>query len=204
MLIDSSYNAAPQSMRVMIKNAYELRDALYADHELRLCLGEMRELGGYREDEHRKLMYDLGNYDRLYLLGQSMHEFALDELQKIGTDQQKYKVFSDSKALGTSVLEDLQKTEKNVLILFKGSQNTIFLEDAVKLLLADASQAAQLCRQGSWWENKKRILMSLVLVCTGMLMSGCSLSKSDMQQQAQISGAEMSGTVSSGAMKGCF
>lgn len=53
-------------------------------------------------------------------------------------------------------MTDLMNTSKKVLILFKGSQNTIFLEEAIKVVLADTSQASELCRQSEWRLQKKQ------------------------------------------------
>jgi hypothetical protein len=41
-------------------------------------------------------------------------------------------------------------------IIAKGSQNTIFLEEVVKSLLAHPEDISKLTRQGSFWEGKKR------------------------------------------------
>lgn len=193
ILIDSSYNAAPQSMRVMITNAGELRDTLYPDYDLYLCLGEMRELWGYTQEEHRALMHTLEKADRLYLIGKSMHEFAQDELTKMWYPKEKYTLFHSSTELGVQLEKDIAVSGKKALILFKGSQNTIFLEDAVKVLLADTSQSSKLCRQGARWDHKKQIswCMLAILLMLGTL-SGCMkqnlvwtdmISQTGMQQQ---------------------
>jgi len=46
-------------------------------------------------------------------------------------------------------LVSLQKSP--FIILFKGSQNTIFLEEALKLVLADKKDISKLPRQSEWW-----------------------------------------------------
>ncbi len=185
VLVDSSYNAAPQSMRKMLANVQELQQRLYPDHELRLCLGEMRELWTYTEDEHRKLMHELRNADRLYLLGESMLNYAVDELTREHIQKPTFKTFKKSQELWKAVEEDLSTSPKKVIILCKWSQNTIYLEEAVKLLLEDEEDAEHLCRQWDWRLQRKKqqgympLLVSLLwLLCTmsaSMLMSWCSL-----------------------------
>jgi hypothetical protein len=43
------------------------------------------------------------------------------------------------------------------LIVFKGSQNTIFLEEAVKEFLLNPDDAQYLTRQGARWAKKKSV-----------------------------------------------
>lgn len=42
------------------------------------------------------------------------------------------------------------------MILFKGSQNTIFLEESLKPLLKDLNDVKKLCRQDEFWMEKKK------------------------------------------------
>jgi len=44
---------------------------------------------------------------------------------------------------------------KNAIVLVKGSQNTIFLEEAVKLILKNKSDEKLLCRQDDYWMKIK-------------------------------------------------
>ena len=54
------------------------------------------------------------------------------------------------------MLKDLSNSgEITPLIVFKGSQNTIFLEESVKQLLENPADATKLPRQGNWWMKKK-------------------------------------------------
>jgi hypothetical protein len=62
--------------------------------------------------------------------------------------------FNNSLEAGDAIASLLKQ---NDLILVKGSQNTIFLEEAVKIMMADQSKSRQLlCRQSTWWLNLKR------------------------------------------------
>jgi UDP-N-acetylmuramyl pentapeptide synthase len=42
--MDSSYNAAPKSMKQVIDNFIKLHTLLFPKHKIMFCLGEMREL----------------------------------------------------------------------------------------------------------------------------------------------------------------
>lgn len=68
----------------MIDTSILLRDQAFPKRELVLCLGDMRELGQYTEEEHRKLAQYLAHRtDRLFLVGESMQLYFLDELKKL-------------------------------------------------------------------------------------------------------------------------
>lgn len=60
--------------------------------------------------------------------------------------------------LGRELREMLESnTDNKFLILFKGSQNTIFLEEAVKHILKHPEDAEKLTRQGARRAAKKHI-----------------------------------------------
>jgi UDP-N-acetylmuramoyl-tripeptide--D-alanyl-D-alanine ligase len=42
-----------------------------------------------------------------------------------------------------------------VVVLAKGSQNGVYAEEAVKLLLSDSADTAKLVRQSGYWPKKK-------------------------------------------------
>lgn len=50
--IDATYNAAPESMRCTIQNAYMLQKELFPTHKIIFVLGDMRELGDYEQQAH--------------------------------------------------------------------------------------------------------------------------------------------------------
>lgn len=69
VLIDSSYNGAPQSMKLTIENVISLRNQVFPDKDLIYCLGDMRELGEFTEAEHRSLAAQAAqSADALYLV----------------------------------------------------------------------------------------------------------------------------------------
>lgn len=156
-IIDSSYNAAPTSMLHMIKTTIQLRQELFPEYQLRYCLGDMRELGEFTEREHRNLAAIVAqSADKVYLVGEHMRSFLYDELLKLGFSQQKIQGFPSSKELGRQLALDLEQASTPALCLFKWSQNTIFLEDAIPYVLADASEVQHLCRQSDWWKLQKQ------------------------------------------------
>lgn len=56
------------------------------------------------------------------------------------------------------IVDFLKRSDEKWIILFKGSQNTIFLEEAVKQVLANKADVKYLTRQSDWWMQKKSYL----------------------------------------------
>jgi hypothetical protein len=48
-----------------------------------------------------------------------------------------------------------KKSKKSAIVYVKGSQNTIFLEETIEILLQDRSDHSKLCRQTPEWKKKK-------------------------------------------------
>ncbi len=150
MIIDSSYNAAPESMKIMIDTSILLRDQVFPASELILCLGDMRELWIYTESEHRALaQYVAHRTDRLYLVGECMQRYLLDELKLLWFSSHRVSWFANSHLLWNALREHLMQSPTPAVVLCKWSQNTIFLEESVKAILHDPRDASRLCRQST-------------------------------------------------------
>ncbi len=160
ILFDSTYNASPLSMRSIISTVRTIKQELYQENQLWLVLWDMRELGDFSEYEHRLLAGHVGQAaDRIFLLWEYMTSATADELKKTWYDQSKIYRFSDNMEIVSIIKKMLanKEFEENApLILFKGSQNTIFLEEALKELLANPEDAKNLTRQSKQWLKKKK------------------------------------------------
>jgi len=77
-------------------------------------------------------------------------------LEKIWYDMSKVEEFTDSVTLWNRVKDELKKSDWKKLVIWKGSQNTIYLEEAIKILLADDEDSKNLVRQSDWWLRKKK------------------------------------------------
>ena len=157
LIIDSTYNASPLSMRKTIDTVYTIRNNCFSKSEIWLILWDMRELGDLTESEHRKLAgYVSQSGDQLFLLWKSMNNYLADELEKIwATDN--LTVCKTLKNLNKTVKDKLkERKDKNpVILVFKWSQNTIFLEEAVKHFLKNKQDEEFLTRQSEFWMKKK-------------------------------------------------
>ncbi|MBX9809810.1 hypothetical protein K2X92_05460, partial [Candidatus Gracilibacteria bacterium] len=59
-----------------------------------------------------------------------------------------------SRDLGERIAREL-KIEPHTIVYVKGSQNTIFLEEGIKYMLANKKDISKLPRQSQAWMNKK-------------------------------------------------
>lgn len=157
ILIDSTYNAEPLSMRMVIDNCLNLHNSNFLKYKKIFCLWEMRELWEFCEIEHKKLAWIIWHWaDYLFLIWESMKKYMIDELKIIWFDENKIFRFSDSKILWEKLIQFLDENkQENFFILFKWSQNTIFLEEAIKVLIKNEVDKKKLCRQEKYWLEKK-------------------------------------------------
>lgn len=166
LIIDSSYNASPASIEAMLGVAYRIKHDVYMDNRPLIgIIGEMRELGDLSEHAHRTIAGILGQgLDQIILVGQEVL-YTMDELQKIGYPIEQIKHFTSSREAGKRVKQYIidkknnrktwNKDRSKALIFVKGSQNTIYLEEAVKELLADDADISKLGRQDDRRMEKK-------------------------------------------------
>lgn len=156
IIVDSSYNSSPLSMRKTIENIYKIKNELYSDYKLLLCLWDMRELWDFTEQEHRQIAQSIfGAADKVFLVWENMKKFTTDELIKIWFNAKNIYNFENSKLSWIELKKYLIQNNEKYIVLFKWSQNTIFLEEAIKMILANKEDSNKLPRQSNYWLNKK-------------------------------------------------
>lgn len=154
IVVDSTYNAAPESMKKVLQNFLSIHSELYPQYKMILCLWEMRELGDYWAEAHGELASFLHDIDaEIYLVGESMQKYVYPLLP-----QSQY--FTTSKALWEHLVQHLSTTDEKYFMLFKWSQNTIFLEEALKPVLKNPEDSHRLCRQEWYWLKNKDTFFS--------------------------------------------
>lgn len=145
-IIDDTYNASPPAMKAALDTLYRLD----APQKIAI-LGNMNELGSYAQAAHK----EIGNY---------CDPKKLDLVVTLGPDANKYlAVAAEAKGCKVQQFEDPYSAgdylkpiiKKGTLILAKGSQNRVFAEEAIKLLLANPADAKKLVRQSSGWLKTK-------------------------------------------------
>ncbi len=134
-ILDESYNASPLAMMAALEVLHQL-----PAHTRVAILGDMRELKE-SEKAHKEI-------------SQKMHKVA-DYSIAVGPLSRAYKADEWFLTSEEAIPSALRQAHKGVIILVKGSQNTIRLEKVVKALLLHPNQADKvLVRQGKEWETR--------------------------------------------------
>ncbi len=154
-IIDSSYNASPESMRaaLLFLKSLDLKKGKRI-----AILGDMRELGPLAEKKHQELARIAAeNADYVVCIGPLMRQFFVPEILLAGFKEKNLTVFETAQGVGSFLSNVLREGD---VILVKGSQNTIFLETVVKDLLQKDTDVHLLCRQSAYWEDVRASFFS--------------------------------------------
>jgi UDP-N-acetylmuramoyl-tripeptide--D-alanyl-D-alanine ligase len=146
-IIDDTYNASPDAVSLALDALYETP----ADERIAL-LGNMNELGAGSEKYHRSAgkKCDPKRLDLVVTLGPEANEFLAAEAEKQGCNVERTSTPYEAATKIETYLSE------GVVVLAKGSQNGVFAEEAVKLLLANPGDAGLLVRQSPQWLKKKQ------------------------------------------------
>lgn len=150
IIIDSTYNASKESMFTFLELLGNLKKE--TKRPAVFVFGDMRELGVASKEEHEEVArFALDKANFIYTVGPQTKEFVLPILKE--SNKRVYKDSSkNSVQLGLHLKESLPE---NAIILFKGSQNEIFLEEAIKFILENQNDEKKLCRQSDYWKKIK-------------------------------------------------
>lgn len=153
-IIDDSYNSSPKAAQEAVRflASYQLPPMDGKKLEKFAVMGDMNELGAFSEDFHEELGKYIAkeNIDWLITVGEKSKHIAR-AARESGMDEGRIISFDNSVDAGKFLQE---KIEEGDVILFKGSQNGIFLERAVKEILREPLRASELLvRQGHEWKR---------------------------------------------------
>ncbi len=145
IVIDSSYNNATLApildLLAFVKDIGKQRRRIG-------IIGDMRELGTVSKPLHEEVAKKiLDTLDAVILIGPLSQQYILPVLKR--NDFQVYSFLNFTSAKAT-ILEIIKPKD---VFLIKGSQNTLFLERAVELLLSDKKDIKKLCRRGEYWDR---------------------------------------------------
>ncbi len=147
IIIDETYNASPEAVKLALDTLYLIK----APSRIAV-LGNMNELGDYSKKAHE----EVGNY---------CDPTKVDLVITIGNDANAYLAPAASdqgcKVISCSTPEEVGERVKDSLqsqtaLLFKGSQNGVFLEEAIKIILENPRDNHLLVRQSKYWLGQKR------------------------------------------------
>ncbi|HLM84308.1 MAG TPA: UDP-N-acetylmuramoyl-tripeptide--D-alanyl-D-alanine ligase [Candidatus Bathyarchaeia archaeon] len=144
MIIEDSYNAAPQSTLA----ALEVLEKIEARRKI-AALGDMLELGEETEEGHREIGRRAAEMvDVLFAVGERA-KFIADEAEKAGLDKSKIFCYNDSSEAKIPIQNMLHEGD---VILIKGSQGAR-MERISKEIMRDPARAEKLLpRQSAEWK----------------------------------------------------
>lgn len=147
IIIDDSYNSSPLAVKSALNTLYRLP----AKTKIAI-LGDMNELGETTADEHAAVgaRCDPKQLNHVVTIGHLAEQYLAPAARKNGCTVTSFAKATDAAQL----LPTLAK--KDTILLFKGSQGDIYLEEAIKPLLKHAADSQKLVRQSDTWLEKKR------------------------------------------------
>lgn len=146
-LIDDTYNASPLAMKAALETLYKI------DAPMRIAiLGSMNELGQSSAQAHEQigLLCDPSKLDWVVTIGEDAKKYLAPAANKKGCQAEEFMSPYDAGAFVHRVMKE------GAVILAKGSQNGVFAEEALKILLHSTEEEDQLVRQSDAWLKKKR------------------------------------------------
>ncbi len=145
-IIDDTYNSSPlaaeSSLRVLYQLLVPQRIAV---------LGDMNELGDTSVAEHEELgkFCDPNQLSWVVTVGSLSEKYLAPAARAKGCQVKSF----ENAILAGAFVRDV--AEKGAVILFKGSQGGIYLEEAVKTMLHSSDDELKLVRQSSKWMKVK-------------------------------------------------
>lgn len=151
IIIDSSYNSSKPSVISFLEMTATLKRKTRR-HTI-VVLADMLELGNESQIEHEAVARTAAPVaNTLYCVGPLTKRFLIPMVEKQKKQPKVVEWFSSITELNAR----LTQIPKNALILIKGSQGNLWLEESIKLLLKDKADAVRLCRQNAFWQRVKK------------------------------------------------
>ena len=145
-IIDDTYNASPLAVIAALKTLVEIE----APQRIAL-LGSMNELGKMSAQAHEEigLLCDPTQIEWVVTIGEDEEKYLAPAALKNGCQVKSFQSPYQAGGFVHSVLKP------GAVILAKGSQNHVFAEEAVKVLLHSTEDEERLVRQSEYWLKKK-------------------------------------------------
>lgn len=141
-IIDDTYNASPLSAIAALQTLY-----VFPARQRIAILGSMNELGDFSKEAHERVgkACDPALLDWVITVGADAERYLAPAAEKRGC---RVRSFSSPYDAGA---EAHRLMDAGAVILAKGSQNGVFTEEAVKMLLHSTEEEQYLVRQTADW-----------------------------------------------------
>jgi UDP-N-acetylmuramoyl-tripeptide--D-alanyl-D-alanine ligase len=146
-IIDDTYNSSPSAAIAALLTMYLIK----APHRIAI-LGSMNELGDFSAAAHQQVgqMCDPNWLDWVITIGEEANQHLAPAAKANGCQVATFVDPISAGAFANQVIED------GAAVLAKGSQNGVFAEEAVKIILDTTDQESQLVRQSADWIARKK------------------------------------------------
>ena len=141
-IIDDTYNASPIAVMAALQTLY-----VFPAKQRIAILGSMNELGAYSQAAHEQVggACDPALLDWVITVGDEARKYLAPAAEKRGC---RVRSFDSPYDAGAAVHKLM---EPGAVILAKGSQNRIFTEEAIKVILHSTDEEQYLVRQTPDW-----------------------------------------------------
>lgn len=153
MIIDDTYNSSPAAAMSAITTFLSMNVP-----QKIVILGTMSELGALSAEEHVKIgkMFTPDNVDWVITVGEEAEKYLAPAAHGNGAQVKSFRSSVEAGGFAHSVMHE------GALVLVKGSQNGIFTEEAVKVLLRRPEDNKLLVRQSpAWMAHKEEFFTQL-------------------------------------------
>lgn len=146
-IIDDTYNSSPAAAKEALRALYSFP----TEGQRIAVLGSMNELGETSAEAHREIgsLCNPNLLEWVVTIGEEANQFLAPAAQANGC---QVKSFANALQAGGFVNKVLKP---NSVVLFKGSQNRIFTEEALKVILLNPRDQDSLVRQSPDWLKQK-------------------------------------------------
>ena len=146
-LIDDTYNASPLAVHAALDTLY----AIEAPQRIAI-LGSMNELGATSQQAHDEVgkYCDPTKLEWVVTIGEEAEKYLAPAAAEKGCQVKSFQSPYQAGGFVHSVLK------QNAVVLAKGSQNGVFAEEALKVLLHATEEEGSLVRQSEYWLGVKR------------------------------------------------
>lgn|GEM_PF-986881 len=160
LIIDGTYNGGFDPIVAGVHMAQRL--AQKDDKKLIAILGDMRELGSEETARHRELWNTLRQcVDVQYIFVGKVSQTVIAPMLS-QAEGKHVSFFLDAREAGKYAHHSLLSSDKKSLVFAKGSQNTIYLEEAIREIVLP-EELIKLVRQDTMYMEKKQAFWKTIV-----------------------------------------